>query len=59
MSLWTCAEHGLYGGQTHCPQCGVSGDWTTPITTPEQRETIDGFETGNTVAPNTPMTEKE
>jgi hypothetical protein len=29
MSLWTCPEHGLYGGQIHCPTCGKNGSYTT------------------------------
>lgn len=29
MSLWICSEHGLYGGQVHCPTCGQAGEWAT------------------------------
>lgn len=29
MSLWTCPEHGLYGGDVFCPKCGKNGAWTT------------------------------
>lgn len=29
MSLWVCPDHGLYGGQTHCPECGKNGEYAT------------------------------
>jgi hypothetical protein len=25
MSVWYCADHGLYGGELACPRCGVMG----------------------------------
>lgn len=37
MSLWVCAEHGLYGGQVFCPVCGVNGDYAT-VEPAEERE---------------------
>jgi uncharacterized Zn finger protein (UPF0148 family) len=29
VSLWTCPEHGLYGGDVFCPRCGKNGAYTT------------------------------
>jgi RecJ-like exonuclease len=29
MRLWHCPEHGIYGGQIICPQCGGSGEAVT------------------------------
>lgn len=27
MGLWVCPEHGLYGGDVFCPQCGGTGEF--------------------------------
>jgi hypothetical protein len=32
MSLWVCAEHGLYGGQVFCPRCGKTGRYAALAT---------------------------
>jgi hypothetical protein len=34
MSLWSCKEHGMYGGQSPCPICGETGTyvkWQRPM----------------------------
>lgn len=40
VSLWTCPEHGLYGGQVDCPRCGKVGDYAT-VAEPQGSDLVD------------------
>ena len=39
MGLWHCPDHGLYGGDPFCPECGKVGDHADA--TPPERHAWD------------------
>lgn len=62
MSLWTCPEHGLYGGDVFCPTCGGIGSYTTarPMTAEDYAEAGIPVPDDRPVAwPNRPLTRQD